>query len=64
MIKYLLYLILIFCVMKLYRNRLKTDEKLIYAAISLFLGIIIIDWITPKSYYEKFTHDMNKNKIM
>ena len=60
MIKYLLYLILIFCVMKLYRNRLKTDEKLICAAISLFAGIVIIDWITPKTYYEKFTHDIKK----
>jgi len=60
MIKYILYLILIFCVMKIYRNRLRTDDKLIYAAFSLLLGIIIIDWLTPKTYYEKFIQDMNK----
>jgi len=61
MIKYILYLILIFCVMKLYRNRLKSDDKLIYATLSLLLGIIIIDWITPKTYLEKFTQDRKKN---
>jgi hypothetical protein len=60
MIKYILYLLLIFCVMKIYRNKLKTDDKLICAVLSILLGIIIIDWITPKKYFEKFTQNINK----
>jgi hypothetical protein len=60
MIKYLLYLILILCVMKIYKNKLNTDTKLMYASGSLLLGIIIIDWLVPKTYNEKFTQHNNK----
>lgn len=60
MIKYLLYLVLIFCVLKMYRNRLKSDDKIIYAALSLFLGLIIINWIVPKSNLKKIKDYMQK----
>ena len=60
MIKYLLYLILIFCVLKIYRNRLKSDDKIIYASISLFIGLIIIDWLIPKSNIENIQENMKK----
>ena len=61
MIKYLLYLILIFCVLKMYRHRLKSDDKIIYAGLSLFLGLIIIDWLIPKNNFKKFKeHIQNK----
>ena len=60
MFNYILYLILIISVIKMYRFRLKSDENIIYATLSIFIGIIIIDWLIPKSYIEKFT---KSNKI-
>ena len=57
MIKYLLYLILIFSVVKMYRYRLKTDEHIIYASLSIFVGILIINWLVPKTYIENFTNN-------
>ena len=68
MIKYLLYLLIIFCVIKMYRYRFKADNQIIYASISLLLGIIIIDWLLPKSTYEKFSQNMcnqsSNNKLI
>jgi hypothetical protein len=58
MIKYLLYLMLILCVIKMYSNKLKTNDKIIYASISIFLGIIIIDWLLPKTNFEKIKERM------
>ena len=46
--------------MKIYKNKLNTDTKLMYASGSLLLGIIIIDWLVPKTYNEKFTQHNNK----
>lgn len=60
MIKYILYLILILYVIKMYRFRLKSDQNIIYASLSIFIGIIIINWIIPKSYIEKFTKSKNR----
>jgi hypothetical protein len=60
MIKYLLYLLVIFSVIKLYRYRLRFDEQIIYASISLFLGIVMIDWLLPRSAYEKFGQILSK----
>lgn len=54
MIKYILYLILIFCVIKMYRFRLKSDEHIIYATLSIFIGIIIINWLLTKTTNENF----------
>ena len=62
MIKYLLYLILIFCVLKMYRTRLKSDDKIIFASVSLFLGLVIIDWLVPKTNYEKLKEHMQNIK--
>ena len=56
MIKYLLYLILLFSVIKMYRYRLKADENIIYASISIFVGILIINWLVPKTFIENFTN--------
>ena len=55
MIKYLLYLLIIYSVIKMYRYRVVDNYQIIYASLSLILGIIIIDWLLPKSIYEKFT---------
>ena len=54
MIKYLLYLLIIFYVIKMYRYKFKTDNYIYCASLSLLIGIIIIDWLLPKSIYEKF----------
>ncbi len=61
MIKYLLYLILIFCVLKMYRNKLKSDDKIIYASLSLIIGLVIVDWLVPKTNYEKLKEHMKNN---
>ena len=53
MIKYFLYLFLIYAVIKIYRNKLKFDENIIYSSLSIFIGIIIINWMIP---------DYNNNK--
>ena len=64
MIKYFLYLLVIFSVIKLYRYRLRSDEHIIYASLSLFLGIIIIDWLLSQYTLEKFGQNKNKqNKL-
>ena len=52
MIKYILYIILVLSVIKMYRFRLKTDQNIMYASLSIFIGIIIIDWIIPKTPIE------------
>ena len=57
MIKNLLYLILIFSVIKMYRYRLKSDENIIYASLSIFIGIIIINWLVPKTFIEKISNN-------
>jgi len=62
MLKYLLYLLIIFCVIKMYRYRFKSDEHIIYGSLSLLLGIIIIDWLLPKSTYDKFSQNMCSKK--
>ena len=54
MIQYLLYLILIFSVIKMYRNRLNSDEHIIYATLSIFIGLIIINWLLSKTIKENF----------
>ena len=54
MIKYLLYLILIFSVIKMYRNRLNSDEHIIYATLSILIGLIIINWLLSKTMKENF----------
>jgi len=53
MFKYILYIILIISVIKMYRFKLKRDENIIYSSLSIFIGIIIIDWIIPKSKHLK-----------
>jgi hypothetical protein len=42
----------------MYSNKLKTNDKIIYASISIFLGIIIIDWLLPKTNFEKIKERM------
>lgn len=64
MIKYLLYLLIIFCVIKMYRYRFKNDNQIIYASLSLIIGIIMIDWILPKSTYKKNSQYMCGQSII
>ena len=63
MIKYFLYLLVIFSVIKLYRYRLRSDEHIIYASLSLFLGIIIIDWLLSQYTLENFGQNKDKQKL-
>jgi hypothetical protein len=60
MLRYILYLILIISVIKMYRFRLKSDENIIYSSLSLFVGILIIDWLVPKNRIEKFINSIKK----
>ena len=53
MIKYFLYLLLIFCVIKIFRFKLNSNNNIIYATLSIFIGIVIINWLIPK--YHKMT---------
>ena len=46
----------------MYRTRLKSDEKIIYASISLFIGLVIIDWLVPRTNYEKMKEHMVNKK--
>jgi hypothetical protein len=46
----------------MYRTRLKSDDKIMFASVSLFLGLVIIDWLVPKTNYEKLKEHMQNIK--
>ena len=60
MIKYFLYLLLIFCVIKIFRFKLNSDDNIIYPTLSILIGIAIINWLIPK--YHKMTPEHSSQK--
>ncbi len=63
MIRYLLYLLIIYSVIKMYRYRFRNDNQIIYASLSLIIGIITIDWILPKSIKNNQPTCSQSNKV-
>lgn len=54
MIKYLLYLILILWITQIYK--LNTTNNILYALVSIILGLILINWLFTNTSFEKFSN--------
>ena len=37
----------------MYKNKLDSDKNILYASLSMLIGLIIINWLIPKNIYNK-----------